>query len=129
MEIDVALLTFQHSDTCPPVFGRVVGEAVKLTMPGTAPPTVTVTAAETAVTPSAPVAVKVYVVVAAGETFTLPFADTLPTPLLIVTVAAPVVVQDSSEEAPLLMFVGEAAKRMMAGLDAPTVTVTLAVIV
>jgi hypothetical protein len=124
----VALDTFQQSDAWPPA-AMTVGEAVKLSTVGTAPPTVTVTAAETEVTPSAPVAVRVYVVVADGETLVLPFADTVPTPLLIVTVEAPVVVQDKSEVPPLLMLVGDAAKRTIAGLDAPTVTVTLALIV
>jgi hypothetical protein len=125
----VALVTFQHSDTWPPPVGTTDGEAVKLSTLGTpAPATVTVTAALTEVTPSAPVAVRVYVVVAVGETLWLPFTGTVPTPLLIVTEEAPVVVQDSSEDPPLLMLVGEAANRMMAGLDAPTVTVTLAVI-
>ena len=126
----VALVTFQHSDTWPPPVGTVVGEAVKLSTLGTpAPPTVTVTAALTEVAPSAPVAVKVYVVVAVGETLWLPFTGTVPTPLLIVTVEAPVVVQDSNEEPPLLMLVGDAAKRMILGFEAPTVTVTLAVTV
>src|ERR1022692_3633017 len=106
-----------------------VGEAVKLRMPGTAPPpTVTVTAAVTEVTPSAPVAVRGYVVVVDGETLLLPFTGTVPTPLLMVTVLAPVVVQDRSEDWPWLILVGADAKRMIAGLDAPTVTVTLAVI-
>jgi hypothetical protein len=34
----------------------------------------------------------------AGETLTLPLAATLPTELLMLTVEAPVVVQDSSED-------------------------------
>jgi len=106
-----------------------VGVAVKLSILGAPTFTVTVTAAVTEVTPSAPVAVRVYVVVVDGETLTLPFRETEPTPLLIVTVVAPVVVQDSSEDPPLLMLVGEAANRMIAGLDGPTVTVTLAVTV
>src|ERR1019366_5049548 len=98
-----AFETFQHSDDWPPV-AMTVGEAVKLSTLGTPPPpTVTVTAAVTEVTPSAPVAVRVYVVVADGETLWLPFAATVPTPLLIVTVEAPVVVQDSREVCPWLI--------------------------
>jgi hypothetical protein len=69
------------------------------------------------------------VVVADGVTLTLPLVATLPTPLLMLTVEAPVVVQDSSDDCPLMMLVGEAANRIIAGFEAPTVTVTLAVTV
>jgi hypothetical protein len=98
-----ALVTFQHSEDWPPV-AMTVGEAVKLSTVGTdPPPTVMVTAAETEVTPSAPVAVSVYVVVVDGETLWLPLTCTVPTPLLMLAVEAPVVVQDRIVDPPWLM--------------------------
>jgi hypothetical protein len=52
------------------------------------------------------VAVKVYVVVAAGVTVTVPFGTTVPTPASIVTVAASVVVQDKVLAPPAVIDVG-----------------------
>ena len=67
--------------------------------------------------------------VVVGETLTLPFTATLPTLLLILTFAAPVVAQDNSEVWPAEIVEGEAEKRTTDGFEAPTVTVTVAVTV
>jgi hypothetical protein len=132
MITEVAFAVVHVSTTGAPEAGEYAGlaENERICTGAVDPLTVTVTAAVTVVTPSELVAVRVYVVVAVGETFWLPLTATLPTPLLMLTVAAPVVVQDSREDWPALMVVGEAAKRMIAGFVgavALTVTVTLAV--
>jgi hypothetical protein len=86
---------------------------------------VTVTVAVTAV-PAALTAVKVYVVVLEGVSVTL-VPVTAPTPLSMVTVAAPVTVQDRVTDPPTVMVDAEAVKLGTNGIGA-TVTVTWEVV-
>jgi hypothetical protein len=90
IETEVAFSTTQNSVAVWPAT-MVCGAAENRMMRATAP-VVTVTAAlHEADDPPGPLAVTVYVVDAVGVTTTLPFAPTVPTPLLIVTEVALVV--------------------------------------
>jgi hypothetical protein len=66
------------------------------------------------------VAVKVYVVVAVGETGSVPFTGTVPI-LEMVTEVAPVVDHDSVEDWPSVMDVGFATKETIVGAVLATV--------
>ncbi len=68
-------------------------------------------------------AVRVYVVVAAGDVFLVPDADTVPMPLSILTVSAPLTDQDSVVLSPRSMLCGSAAKLLTTGGVHPTPTV------
>jgi hypothetical protein len=110
----------------------VIGLAVNETILANCPLlTVTITDALTDL-PSLEVAVRVYVVVCVGETDVLPLNARVPLTPVMVTVAAPSVVQDNIEDSPERMLVGTAAYRMILGSPAAgglTVTVTVAVCV
>src|SRR5579884_2548546 len=74
--------------------------------------------------PAALVAVKVYVVVVAGETDCVPPSERLlPTPLLMLTVVALSTAHTSVEDWPAMMFCGDDENWMMRG-SWPAVTVT-----
>ena len=114
-----------------PPMSMVAGLAVNETILANCPLlTVTTTDALTDL-PSLEVAVRVYVVVCVGETDVLPLNARVPLTPVIVTVAAPSVVQDNIEDSPERMLVGTAAYRMIRGspTTALTVTVTVAVCV
>jgi hypothetical protein len=117
-----------HARTAPeaPVVtgAKSPGVAVKVAIVGGGI-TVTVTVAVTAV-PAALTAVKVYVVVLEGVSVTL-VPVTAPTPLSMVTVAAPVTVQDRVTDPPTVMVDAEAVKLGTNGIGA-TVTVTWEVV-
>jgi hypothetical protein len=87
---------------------------------------VTVTVAVQCTVPPVPEAVSVYVVVVESETDFEPEAATLPTPLLIDTEVAFSVVQESVEESPAVIEVGEAV-RVQVGAGGVGVTVIVAV--
>ena len=110
----------------------VAGLAVNETILANCPLlTVTTTDALTDL-PSLEVAVRVYVVVCVGETDVLPLNARVPLTPVMVTVAAPSVVQDNMEDSPDMMLVGTASNRMILGSPAfggLTVTVTEAVCV
>jgi hypothetical protein len=74
----------------------------------------TVTVAVLVTEPSALVAVKVYVVVAVGETV-VEVPVTAPTPLLIDKLVAPVTVQDRVLDWPVVIVAGLAVKEEMLG--------------
>ena len=122
----------------PAQLGAVPGEmngglATKVTTCGIPiPATVTVTGAVTDL-PSALLAVRVYVVVADGDTVVLPFKVTGPTPLML-TVVAPLVVQLKVDWPPCAMVSGLASNLRICGVPvttgtAVTVTVTFCVTV
>src|SRR5438105_7935942 len=89
------------------------------------PTGVTFTMALPVAFPKVPVAVALYVVVAAGVTVTAPFAGCAPTPLSILTDVAFVVAQESVELCPAEMLLGLAENCIVTPLF--TVTVTVAV--
>jgi hypothetical protein len=131
MEMVVAFSTTQQSWELAPA-SMVAGLAVNDTILASWPLlTVTTTEALTDL-PSLDVAVRVYVVVCVGETDVLPLNARVPLTPVIVTVAAPSVVQDNIEDSPDMMLVGTASYRMILGSPAAgglTVTVTVAVCV
>lgn len=132
MVIELAPVTCQHSLVLVP--GEMNGGlATKVTTCGIPiPATVTVTGAVTDL-PSALLAVRVYVVVADGDTVVLPFKVTGPTPLML-TVVAPLVVQLKVDWPPCAMVSGLASNLRICGVPvttgtAVTVTVTFCVTV
>lgn len=94
------------------------------------PAAVTVTWAVAVFEPAAFVAVRVYVVVAAGLTAVEPLADAeVKVPGVMAMLVAPVVVQPSVLDPPELMLAGLAVKALISGkLDACTVIVNVAVV-
>ena len=85
--------------------------------------TFTVIVAAAVTEPAVFVAVMVYVVVVAGETLSVPFNATAPTPLLIITEVAFSTVHASVADCPLVMLAGVAENRMIRGTW-PGVTAT-----
>src|ERR1051326_5079506 len=100
------------------------GEAAKLIVGSGS----TVTAACRVIVPPLPLAVRVYVVVAEGDTKSDPFRGCAPRPLSMLTEVVFAVVQDSVEDWPLAMLVGEAVN-VAEGPGWMTVTVTCRVTV
>jgi hypothetical protein len=134
MDTDVAPVTLQFRvEDCP--WSMVAGDAENKAMigtpgPGGLPPVFTVTVVCEVTEPAELVAVRMYVVVAAGDTLVVPAAATVPMEL-IDTEVAPVTLQLRAELPPVLMVAGEAAKKATIGTPAAgfTVTVTCAVVV
>lgn len=93
----------------------VAGEAERFAVGAGGACTVTVAAA--VAVPPPPVAVNVYWVVAAGLTVTDPEAATVPTPLLMETVLAFVVVHVKVADAPAVTLAGD-AERVAVGVGA-----------
>src|SRR5690242_10273071 len=96
-------------------------------MVGPPPPAFTVTVTAREVLPAALIAVSVYVVVVAGETFCDPLACTVPSELMLTEVAF-WTLHWSVELCPALIVAGVAVKLAITGAPEPTVTTMLHVV-
>src|SRR5205085_12182 len=104
MDTVVAPLVAQLSVEEPPgaMLSGLASNRMICGLPAPAAPTVTVAVAATF--PFGPVAVRVYVVVAVGDTVVEPVAATLPMPLLMLTAVAPWTIQVNVELWPAVIW-------------------------
>src|SRR5689334_8122393 len=112
MVTDAAFAVAHVSVEVPPA-AICAGDAEKLTCGAAGALTVTVAVA--VFVPPAPLAVRVYVVVAAGITIAEPLSACAPTPLSIETLVAFVVVQVSVDDSPAVIDVGLALNEIVGG--------------
>jgi hypothetical protein len=114
IEIDVAPVTC-HCKVAEPPRGMTAGLAEKLTINGCPVTTITVNVTEAVTEPASLVAVKVYVLVLAGDTCSCPAGATVPIPWSIETDVAPPVCHCNIAEPPGCMLVGYIEKRNITG--------------